>query len=81
MELNPVLNPLSPLALHHNDNSAVAIILDPLDGTNYVEWSIAIQRGLSVKNKLQLIDGSILKPVEADDPVLFAAWTRANNWF
>ncbi|KAL8531596.1 hypothetical protein ACS0TY_008262 [Phlomoides rotata] len=54
MELDPVINPSSPLTLHHNDNPAVAIVLDPLDGTNFVEWSIAVQCGLSVKNKLQL---------------------------
>ncbi|KAL8471877.1 hypothetical protein ACS0TY_029201 [Phlomoides rotata] len=59
MELDPAVNLFSPLVLHHNDNPTVAIVLDLLDDTNYVEWSTVVQRGLSVKNKLQLIDGSI----------------------
>lgn len=79
MELDPSKNPLSPLILHHNDNPATAIALDLLDGTNFIEWSVAVKRGLSVKNKLALIDGSVRKPTADDDPAVLAAWTRANN--
>ncbi|KAL8489601.1 hypothetical protein ACS0TY_025495 [Phlomoides rotata] len=46
--LNHVLNPLSPLALHPNDNPAIAIVLDPLIGSNFVSWSHAIKRALCV---------------------------------
>ncbi|KAL8475944.1 hypothetical protein ACS0TY_028557 [Phlomoides rotata] len=79
MELDPAVNLFSPLVLHHNHNPTIAIVLDLLDDTNYVEWSTVVLRGLSVKNKLQLIDGSIPKLVEVDDPAIFAAWTMANN--
>lgn len=56
--LNPLLNPLSPLALHSNDNPEILIVQDPLIGPNFVSWSHAVKRALNVKNKLSLIYGS-----------------------
>lgn len=82
--LNPALNPLSPLHLHHNDNPAVSIVIDPLFGSNFVSWSHSVRRALSVKNKLPLINGTIYIPQESEDPATYAAWVRANdlvfNW-
>ncbi|KAL8493445.1 hypothetical protein ACS0TY_024597 [Phlomoides rotata] len=76
--LNPVLNPYSPFALQPNDNPAVSIVLDPLNGPNFISWSHSIMRALSVKNKLPLIDGLISIPSESDR-VLYSAWVRAND--
>lgn len=77
--LNPALNPLSPLSLHHNDNPAVPIVLDQLTGPNFIAWSSAVRRGLSVKNKLPLIDGTLPIPFESDDNLILAAYVRAND--
>lgn len=33
--LNPIDNPLSPLALHPNDNSTISIVMEPLDGSDF----------------------------------------------
>lgn len=49
--LNSMENPLSPLALHPQDNLDIAIVLEPLDVTNFVSWSHAVKCTLSVKNK------------------------------
>lgn len=79
VSLNPVDNPLSHLALHLNDNIAIAIVMEPLDDTNFISWSHAVKRALSVKNKAPLIDGSFPIPAEADDRVVYATWVRTND--
>ncbi|KAL8510136.1 hypothetical protein ACS0TY_017090 [Phlomoides rotata] len=77
--LNPLENPLFPLALHPNDNPAVSIVLDPLNGSNFVSWSHVVKCALSVKKKVSLIGGSLILSSENDDKVIFVAWTRAND--
>lgn len=73
VSLNSMENPLSPLAFHPNDNPAVSIVLDPLDGINFISWSHVVKHALSVKNKAPRIDGSLLVPSEDDDRVIHIA--------
>lgn len=72
--LNPVESLLSPFSLHPQDNSAIAIVLEPLDGSNFMSWSHAVKRALSVKNKALLIDGLLPPPTEDGDVVIRVAW-------
>ncbi|KAI9194995.1 hypothetical protein LWI28_010706 [Acer negundo] len=71
-------DPSSPYFLHHSDNPGVVLVSQLLTGENYASWSRAMLIGLSVKNKLGFIDGSITKP-ESTNLNLLTSWTRNNN--
>lgn len=60
----------SPYHLTNGDNSGLSIISESLDGTNYENWSIAM-------NKLAFIDGSIERPSESHQH--FRIWSRCNS--
>ncbi|GKF68678.1 ribonuclease H-like domain-containing protein, partial [Tanacetum coccineum] len=48
-----------PLHLHHNDTTALTVVLIKLKGTeNYQVWSCAMLLALEGKNKIGFIDGS-----------------------
>lgn len=79
VSLDPAVNPLSPYYLHHNDNLAMSIALEPLDGENFISWRQSVARGLSVKNKLPLVDGSLPVPSPDGDRAVYAAYVRAND--
>ncbi|KAF7153877.1 hypothetical protein RHSIM_Rhsim01G0079100 [Rhododendron simsii] len=70
-------SPSHPLYLHPSDQPGVMLVSLPLTGDNYTTWSRAIVMALSAKNKVGLIDGSILKPAKTDS--LFNQWIRCNN--
>lgn len=57
----------------------MSIVLEPLDGSNFISWSHTVKRALSVKNKAPLIDGSLSVLDDVADRVVYAAWVRANN--
>lgn len=82
--LNSTLNLFSPLALHPQDNPAVSIIFEPLNGVNFVSWSHSIKRALSVKNKIPLIDWSLVPRPAEEDATIYRAWIHSNdlvlNW-
>ncbi|XP_073036794.1 uncharacterized protein [Primulina eburnea] len=71
-------DPLSPYFLHHSDNPGLTLVSQSLTGDNYSSWSRAMKIALSVKNKLGFIDGTIVKPSEAESN-LINFWTRNNN--
>lgn len=52
----------------------MSIILEPLNGVNFVSWSHSIKQALSIKNKIPLIDGSLVVPVPDGDVVIYNAW-------
>ncbi|CAN6700222.1 unnamed protein product [Malus baccata var. baccata] len=66
-----------PLTLHHSNNPGLILVSKPLDRHNYGQWSRAMHIGLSAKNKIGLIEGSITtpKPTEAK----YATWKRCND--
>lgn len=52
----------SPFFLHNGDNPSVLLVPQPLAGENYNTWSRSMIMALTAKNKLQFIDGSLVKP-------------------
>lgn len=74
-ELSPD-NIHSPYYLTNVDNTGLSIISEPLDGSNYDNWSIAMKIALDAKNKLAFIDGSIVRPAESHHN--FRIWSRCN---
>lgn len=53
------------------------LTVDPLDGSNYGIWYVAMTTSLEAKNKLGFIDVSILKPAETDP--YFKIWCHCNS--
>lgn len=67
----------SPYHLLNSDHPGLVLAAEPLDGSNYGVWIIAMTTSLEAKNKLGFVDGSIVKPSE-DDPY-FRIWCRCNS--
>ncbi|KAG7585392.1 Retrotransposon gag domain [Arabidopsis thaliana x Arabidopsis arenosa] len=74
MNFNTIDN---PFFLHSSDHPCLTIVSHILDGTNYNSWSIAMKISLDAKNKLGLVDGSLLRPSETD--ACFRIWSRCNS--
>ncbi|KAE9592897.1 putative retrotransposon gag domain, gag-polypeptide of LTR copia-type [Lupinus albus] len=74
--LNPLQDSCSPFYMH-NESPGAILVSKTLNGENYHSWSRAMWISLKTKNKLQFIDGSLLKP-SIDDPS-FAVWDRVNT--
>ncbi|CAN6681317.1 unnamed protein product [Malus baccata var. baccata] len=66
-----------PYTLHHSDHPGLILVSKTLDGNNYGQWSRAMRMGLSAKNKIGFIDGTIKAPAPSD--VKHAAWKRSND--
>uniref|UniRef100_A0A2N9J5R4 Retrotransposon Copia-like N-terminal domain-containing protein n=1 Tax=Fagus sylvatica TaxID=28930 RepID=A0A2N9J5R4_FAGSY len=56
--------PSSPYYLHANDNSSLILVNQPLTGDNFHSWFRSMAMGLTIKNKLGFVDGSIEPPKE-----------------
>lgn len=67
-----------PYYLHHSDSLGLLLVSQPLMGENYASWSRAMLIALSVKNKLDFINGTISRP-PGDDLLLLNAWIQNNN--
>ncbi|XP_033129337.1 uncharacterized protein LOC103873357, partial [Brassica rapa] len=67
----------TPYYLHSSDHPGLVLVADSLDGSNYGVWIIAMTTSLKAKNKLEFVDGSIVKPQD-DDPY-FKIWCRCNS--
>ena len=82
--INPSDDSSSLHYLHPSDNPDALLVSEIFNGENYVAWSCSIVIALTVKNKVQFIDGSIVSP-SIDQLVKHTAWLRANNlvlsWF
>ena len=76
--INPSDDSSSPYYLHPSDNPNALLVLEIFNGENYVAWSCSIIIALTVKNKVQFIDGSIVSPFTGQ-LVKHTAWLRANN--
>ena len=70
-------DPQSSYILHHSDGPGLVLVSQLLTGDNYPSWNKSMVIGLSVKNKLGFVDGSIPKPV--GNPDLLKSWMRNNN--
>ncbi|KAL2895195.1 Retrovirus-related Pol polyprotein from transposon RE1 [Bienertia sinuspersici] len=80
--IDPAQDPSSPYYIHPSD-SQYKLVPTIFYGSAYNDWKRSVMIGLSAKNKLGFIDGSIPKPL--DNVVLAKAWERCNNtvisWF
>ncbi|XP_019431403.1 PREDICTED: uncharacterized protein LOC109338585 [Lupinus angustifolius] len=75
--INLLQGPTSPFFMNQNENPGVSIVSKTLNGDNYHSWSRAMAMSLKSKNKLQFIDGSLLKPSIEDSN--FVYWDRGNT--
>ncbi|XP_056691501.1 uncharacterized protein [Spinacia oleracea] len=81
--LSKAQDPTSVYYLHHNDASGVQLVNTPFPGDNFGDWKRSMVIGLSARNKLSFVDGSLAKPA-LDSPDL-KVWERNNDmiisWF
>lgn len=63
--------------LHHGDSPGTILVSQLLVGDNYPTWPHSMEMTLSAKNKIGLIDGSIVKPDTSDSH--FRIWLLSNN--
>ncbi|XP_020424441.1 uncharacterized protein LOC109950304 [Prunus persica] len=66
-----------PYTIHHSDHTGIILATKPLDGNNYGQWSHAISMGLSAKNKIGFIDGTITALSFKD--AKYATWKKCND--
>ena len=71
--------PSSPYYLHANDNSSLMLVNQPLTGDNFHSWFRSMAMGLTIKNKLGFVDGSIDLPKEGINSPLYSLWSRCNT--
>nr|XP_004487728.1 uncharacterized protein LOC101496141 [Cicer arietinum] len=76
-EKDPALNPRNPYYLHPGENPGAVLVAPPLNDNNYHNWSKAVKRALSSKNKIQFINGSLPQPASTHPD--FELWDHANN--
>lgn len=76
-------HPCHPLYVHPFDILGGSLVSVPFDGTGYVSWRRTILVTLSVRNKLEFVDGSSARP--PPDSPLARQWQRCNDlvlsWF
>ncbi|PKI33203.1 hypothetical protein CRG98_046407, partial [Punica granatum] len=49
-----------------SDYTGASLINYKLNGSNYLTWSRAMLTALTVKNKIGMVDGTVLRPPEGD---------------
>lgn len=67
-----------PYCIHHSDNPGTVLVSQILTGDNYSSWSRAMTIALSVKIKLDFIDGTTNQPPTIDI-VWYKSWSCNNN--
>jgi len=70
--------PDNPFYIHPNENSGINPISFLLMPSNFHAWECAMKLGLKSKNKLQFVDGTIMKP--EPNYSSYAAWDRCNTF-
>uniref|UniRef100_A0A0V0IN37 Putative ovule protein n=1 Tax=Solanum chacoense TaxID=4108 RepID=A0A0V0IN37_SOLCH len=63
--------------LHPSDSPGVQLVSSIFDGKGYAGWSRALVIALSAKNKLGLIDGTLVEPLVSS--VQHKMWSRCND--
>ncbi|XP_019261390.1 PREDICTED: uncharacterized protein LOC109239298 [Nicotiana attenuata] len=71
------VEPSNPLYLYPTDNPGTVIVADRFNGMGYGSWRRGMLIGLSCKNKLGIINGTISKP-NATSP-FYEPWCRCND--
>ena len=75
--LEDVQDPSSPYFLHPNKSLALVLVSTLLNGSNYHRWSCAMKMSLLSRNKLKLVDGTIVM-LDPDAP-LYPFWEHCNT--
>ena len=76
-ETDPSQNPSSYYYLHPSDHASAKLVSIPFDGTGYAEMQRSMIIGLTPKNKMCFVDGSLKKPDSKFSDA--KAWERCNN--
>ncbi|CAO2834342.1 unnamed protein product [Amaranthus hypochondriacus] len=76
-ETDPTQNPASIFYLHPSDHAGIKLVSTPFDGSGYADWKRSMVIGLTAKNKLSFVDGTVKKP--SSDSSEFKCWERCNN--
>ena len=71
------MNSDDPYYIHHSDSPGSILVSQILTGDNYGASSRAMTIALSVKNKIDFIDGTIIQPLTTN--AQFKSWSRNNN--
>ena len=70
-------DPNSVYYLHPSDNTGMKLVTTPFNGSCYANWKRSMVIGLTAKNKMCFIDGSLLKPDILDNS--YKSWCRCNS--
>lgn len=74
---DPTQNPSSHYYLHPSDHASAKAVSIPFDGIGYVDWKRSMIIGLTAKNKMCFVDGSLEKPSTISNEA--KVWERCNN--
>ncbi|XP_075092493.1 uncharacterized protein LOC142172718 [Nicotiana tabacum] len=74
---NSAVTSSSPLYLLPSDSPGTILVTTTFDGTGYGSWRRGMLLGLSCKNKLGLINGTVVRP-NSTSPLL-EPWIRCND--
>ncbi|KAK0595708.1 hypothetical protein LWI29_009242 [Acer saccharum] len=68
---------MDSFTIHHSDHPGLVLVLKPLEGDNYEQWSRTMRFALSAKNNIGFINGMLQAPPSADPK--FSACQRCNH--
>ncbi|XP_019239047.1 PREDICTED: uncharacterized protein LOC109219082 [Nicotiana attenuata] len=72
-----VIDTSNPLYIHPSDSPGMTLVPIPFDGIGYRSWRRSVLRALSVKNKLDFINGEFVRP--SSDSPQFRQWERYDD--
>ncbi|XP_074295987.1 uncharacterized protein LOC141623716 [Silene latifolia] len=74
---NEFTDPLSPFYVHPTNLSTQQLSSNVFDGTGFGSWRRSMLIGLSVKNKIGFVDGTLPKPTSGATKI--RQWERCND--
>lgn len=70
-------DPSSVYYLHHSDHTGLKLVSTLFNGSSYANWKRSMIIGLTAKNKMSFVDGTLPKPeVESEE---YRAWCMCNS--
>ena len=70
-------NPASVFYLLPSDHANTKLVSTPFDGNGYCDWKHSIIIGLTTKNKMSFIDGTLPQPDSSNENL--KPWERCHN--
>ncbi|RVW28831.1 hypothetical protein CK203_050138 [Vitis vinifera] len=67
-----IIDSSNPYHLHPSDHPSIMLVSKSLDGDNYGTWSRSVTIAPSAKDKIEFIDGSIIRPSHTN--AKFSSW-------